>query len=113
MPAKRKARSSKRSTTGEGGDLKSRDFLDWITTRGYCETCGRAGVTHDNGERLLHPSHVKSRGSGGHDIGNVVPQCAECHHKLHQMGTKVFEARYKVRLSMRAKKYADQWYGMH
>lgn len=59
-------------------------FLDWISRQRYCVTCGGIGVYHEEfGEYLLNPSHIRSRGAGGQDVGNVIPQCAKCHARWH------------------------------
>lgn len=91
-------------------DDRSRDFLDWISRHKYCSTCGRPGVYHDKtGEYLLHPSHIKTRGSGGGDIGNVVPQCAFCHSLIHQIGVKQFQEKTGVDLNGIAERLGGAW----
>jgi len=35
--------------------------------------------------------HIKSRGSGGHDIPeNLIPLCIRCHIEIHQIGNRKF-----------------------
>ena len=42
----------------------------------WCEYCGRWG--------LMEIHHVKSRGSGGHDVAeNLVNLCVGCHKRVH------------------------------
>lgn len=42
----------------------------------WCEWCGR--------QRPVHIHHVKSKGSGGHDVAaNLASLCWECHREVH------------------------------
>ena len=54
----------------------------------------------------IHPAHVKSRGAGGPDIGNIVPLCARHHHQQHSVGIKTFQAIYDLDLAKIAAKLA-------
>lgn len=47
--------------------------------------------------------HVKTVGSGGRDIGNVVPLCMECHTTIEQIGRVRFEERHQIDLGSTAK----------
>ena len=63
---------------------KDRAYLDWIARLSSCATCGAPGTYHEEtGEYLLTPSHLKSRGSGGPDRKNTIPQCIKCHGMVH------------------------------
>lgn len=42
--------------------------------------------------------HVKSRGAGGADIGNLYPGCAGAHDEQGRIGVKAFEKRWRVKL---------------
>ena len=84
---------------------KDRAYLDWIARQHSCSTCGSPGVMHENGEYLLQPSHVKSRGSGGGDLNNVIPQCWKCHEKFHRMGQSLFQLIFEIDLKQKAKEY--------
>lgn len=88
--------------------MKSRPFLDWVATL-PCSTCGAYGIEHDNGSRYNHPSHIKSRGAGGSDLGNVIPQCYKCHAKFHQYGILTFQKKFDVNLNKLSKRYVDKW----
>lgn len=52
-----------------------------------CCACGRPGPSD--------PAHVRSRGAGGRDKGNIVPLCRPCHNLQHAKGMKTFEAGLK------------------
>ena len=42
----------------------------------HCQLCGRTGI--------IHVHHIKTRGSGGHDIpDNLISLCVYCHAKVH------------------------------
>jgi hypothetical protein len=43
--------------------------------------------------------HLKSRGSGGPDVGNMWPGCAAAHEEQHRIGVPAFEARWHVSLA--------------
>lgn len=48
-----------------------------------CEVCG-------NRENVV-AHHVRSKGSGGHDIEcNLIPLCFNCHRSIHDMPTSKF-----------------------
>lgn len=49
-------------------------------------------------------AHIKSRGAGGSDRGNVVPLCQAHHARQHRMGIVSFAERYKVNLQSEAKR---------
>lgn len=85
---------------------KNREFLDWIA-RQLC-VCGAPGVEHGH-EWLVTPSHIRSRGAGGRDVGNVVPMCMKCHHAYGKLGKTLFEKLYKLDLRQLAKGYEKQW----
>lgn len=49
------------------------------------------------GKRPSEPSHIRTRGAGGHDEpDNVVPKCRRHHREWHDMGATKFIARYPV-----------------
>lgn len=68
-----------------------------------CAACGR------------HPpsqaAHVRSRGAGGKDRGNVVGLCATCHSIQHTIGIRAFQERYHVNLEALAKTLERLAYG--
>lgn len=46
--------------------------------------------------------HVKTRGAGGDDRGNLVPLCREHHREQHQIGIQTFQRKYGVDLAAHA-----------
>ena len=49
-----------------------------VYAHGICEYCGCACIVH------VH--HIKSKGSGGHDIEeNLIALCTFCHDKAHKV----------------------------
>lgn len=85
-----------------------REFLDWISEQ-PCTVCGQ-GTYHDEvGAFLCDPAHVKSRGAGGEDIGNVIPLCRYHHSKQHQIGWQRFEKGYNIRAAIVAARLGLEW----
>jgi hypothetical protein len=42
------------------------------------------------------PHHVKSKKSGGDDMGfNLMPLCRRCHKEVHDIGLTTFASKYK------------------
>ncbi len=66
-----------------------------------CATC-------TNSKRLTQCSHVKSRGAGG-GPDDMIPQCYQCHHELHQIGLEAFEQKHQVDLVKLARRDSDLW----
>lgn len=50
--------------------------------------------------------HVKSRGAGGDDRGNLIPLCRSHHREQHQIGLRSFERKYGVDLMAHAQHLA-------
>lgn len=41
--------------------------------------------------------HIKSRGSGGHDIHeNLIPLCLRCHTEIHKIGPSRFKEKWGI-----------------
>ena len=85
-------------------------YRTWIRER----LCAVAGPNYGPGQRYcdfwpwrpgMECAHLKTRGSGGEDGGNIVPLCP-AHHEEQEGRTAEFEARYGVDLSAIA---ADLW----
>ena len=87
---------------------KSRDFLNWITTF-RCVACGSPGQIHEDATYRTAPAHIKSRGSGGEDIGNVVPLCYRCHTQQHTQGWATFKKACNLNPRAIAEKFAQEW----
>lgn len=58
---------------------------EWAMVQVRKMACVACGYPRSN----VH--HVKTRGAGGGDIGNIVPLCHECHMRLHRVGRSTFE----------------------
>ena len=54
-------------------------------------------------------AHVRSRGAGGNDVGNVVPLCHEHHMEQHTIGIRSFEQRHHVELAVVASALEQVW----
>lgn len=57
-------------------------------------------------------AHVKTRGSGGVDVGNIVPLCP-AHHDEQEGRIAWFEQRYSVNLRAVASALAARWKEEH
>ena len=49
--------------------------------------------------------HVKSRGAGGDDHGNVVAMCAQAHEEQHRLGIRSFQRKWGIDLKVLAATY--------
>lgn len=98
----------KKSLKKQEHEKRKQEFKKWITKQ-PCAICGFPGVLHEDGEYYNDPSHIKTRGSGGDDIGNIVPNCRRCHSKMHSIGIKHFSLIYQVDLVQLAKRYGDHY----
>jgi hypothetical protein len=54
----------------------------------------------------VEPAHLKTVGSGGNDVGNVVPLCPRAHDE-QEGHTEEFEARYGIVLADEALRIAE------
>ena len=81
-------------------------YAAWIG-RHHCLLWHRSYDANGNWHRCWGPvqvCHVKSRGAGGNDHGNIVPLCAGAHDEQHRMGIRSFEQRWGVVLADEAKR---------
>jgi 5-methylcytosine-specific restriction endonuclease McrA len=76
------------------------EFLAWVRLRS-CLVCGRPPVNQ--------AAHVKTRGSGGKDLDNVVPLCYRCHSEQHTIGIKTFQKRHGLDLERDAQEVTTEW----
>jgi len=58
-------------------------------------------------EGPIEGCHVKSRGAGGSDRGNMVAMCHRAHQEQHACGIKSFQARWGVDLQAEAQRLWD------
>ena len=78
-------------------------FLDWVRGQS-CFTCDRSGPSD--------VAHVRSRGAGGRDLGNVIPLCRECHAVQHAWGWGAILMGYWLRMDApirEAQRLATEW----
>ena len=56
----------------------------------------------------VYAHHVRSKGAGGKDEGNLVPLCNRHHvHGVHQVGRKTFERSFDINLKAEAERIWD------
>jgi hypothetical protein len=67
------------------------------------QPCDLTGVTPAD------PHHVKTRGAGGDDVGNVIPLAHHLHEECHRIGILSFQRKRNVCLYSRARKYGQRW----
>src|SRR5262245_6313406 len=82
---------------------KKRDpeYCEWVRRR-WCVLWLRGDCSG-----RLEVAHVKSRGAGGGDVGNVVPLCTKHHARQHTMGRSAFEMAYRRNLATEAQYLAE------
>ena len=73
-----------------------------------CLVCERQETERRHYERV-HPHHVRTRGAGGKDVGNVVPLCGDHHGGLHAVGRGTFEKLHGVDLVALAEGVTMKW----
>lgn len=54
-------------------------------------------------------THVRSRGAGGDDRGNLVPLCHGHHMEQHRVGIQTWQATYRVNLPVVAAALTDRY----
>lgn len=106
-PIRRRGRSRfpKRRDAPEG-------YFDFVRSRWCLAGVREVGGALVGAEGCFGPhqvAHVKSRGAGGPDFGNVVSLCLAHHYEEHTIGRKSFEARYGLDLKTAAANIASQW----
>ena len=85
----RKADKSKRRFA----NLRDEAYQGWIRQ----QPCVISGCLYNRDE--IHAAHVKARGAGGVDRGNLVPLCARHHRFQHDTGMRSFQAFYHIDLA--------------
>ena len=95
------------------------DYCAWIRVQ-PCELARRfclvTAPAYGNYHDCIGPvqvCHVKTRGAGGDDVGNVVPMCAGAHDEQHRIGIRAFQKRWGIDLAKiaagLAPKYTEGW----
>lgn len=77
---------------------RNADYRRWVGTM-PCIVAGCRNYPSD-------PAHVRSKGAGGDDVGNLVPLCHAHHEEQHRIGIVSFSDRYRLNLSYRAETLA-------
>ena len=80
-------------------------YAKWVRS-GLCligEQCFGTGV---------EACHVKTRGAGGDDRGNLVPLCRQHHREQHTIGIRSFGRKYGVDLLAHAQHLATVYAGL-
>lgn len=54
-------------------------------------------------------AHIKTRGSGGDDLGNCLALCSAHHRTQHAIGWPAFEAKYGIDAKQIATVLTEQW----
>jgi hypothetical protein len=102
---------TKRGKRGRRFKLSERNmaFREWI--RGLrCVACPETATNHP--ERM-DAHHVKTRGAGGRDEGNLAPLCWMHHNELHGIGRDSFAEKFGVDLSAVAARLWTQYQAHH
>lgn len=73
-----------------------------LCRRSPCLVCGK---------RPSDPAHVRSRGAGGRDRGNVIPLCRDHHREQHQHGWAALERVHLIDVTEEARRYEVLAYG--
>jgi len=86
---------------GRSSFPKRRDYgyLKWVVEESPCLLSYHWREDTDEPHICLGPiqaCHVKSRGAGGADRGNVVAMCAGAHDEQHHVGIRSFQKRWSV-----------------
>lgn len=88
------------------------EYVTWFGKQGYpCavhDAQGRATVQLCWGQ--VERAHLKSRGAGGADTGNIVPLCTGHHQRLHRIGQRQFEYEIGKKLRPIAKRIESLFY---
>lgn len=91
--------------------LRDKEYREWI--RGQrCIVVNYAQLWPEGIPRycyLVEPDHVKTRGAGGGDRGNLVPCCAIHHRERHTIGIRSFEEKYGFKLAAIAAELAQRY----
>jgi hypothetical protein len=64
-----------------------------------CRVCKKLGIRQTT---RTQAAHVKSRATGGPDLGNALSLCALHHDEQGRWGIKTFQKRYKISMEYEA-----------
>jgi hypothetical protein len=68
-----------------------------------------SGTTVREHYAFIDAAHVRARGAGGMDHGNLVPLEHRLHMEQHRIGQRSFEGKYGVDLRALAADYESRW----
>lgn len=108
-PIKRKPVARRSGKPKRFASLRSPEYCAWIRSLS-CVLLWRTDPGRDGCCGRTEAAHVKSRGAGGADVGNVVPLCVRHHREQHAIGIKSFERKYTLSLAEQALGYKDMWH---
>lgn len=60
-------------------------------------------------EGSVECDHVVTRGAGGSDVDNAIPQCHKHHMMRHRIGIESFQEKFEVDLLTIAKHLGNVW----
>lgn len=81
------------------------EYAAWIRN-GWCILGGAC-------EGFTEAAHVRSRGAGGDDVGNLVRLCKKHHAEQHTLGIRSFQRKYCIDMKLAAETLALQWKATH
>ena len=85
------------------------DYLAWIRQQPCCLQ-GRHQCLVYPGRRSTEPAHIKTRGAGGYDRGNVLPMCPGLAEETEgKMKHREAEAKYSVNWQTMADDYTERY----
>lgn len=84
------------------------DFVEWV--RGRACALRHGHICRTVGQRFhIEPAHLKTQGSGGGDLWNIVPMCPWLHDQ-QEGKTREFEVRFGVDLTALAAQCTQQYH---
>lgn len=96
-------------------------YREWIRAQ-PCILAGRGRVLESGGTWVralghfcfaaVRACHVKSRGAGGKDMGNLYPACDAAHDEQHSIGIPAFEKCWNMNLKEIAAKLEAEYRGV-
>lgn len=68
----------------------------------FCKTlpCVACLVTGRKQQSRTQADHLKTRGAGGKEVGNLIPHCAFHHDERHRVGIETYQAAYHLDLAV-------------
>jgi len=112
-PLKRTGRLQARKVPKAFRARRDTVYSDWVRQHSCLLVIWQlAGLTTRRDHACWGPvqvCHVRSRGAGGDDRGNLVPLCAGAHEEQHRIGIRSFQARWGIDLTAEAARLWAQY----